>query len=165
MSTGTTPPSRRVAEFLDRRRGQPPGDPSGGRSVGWLLSRLAIAAGLAVIAWFIGWYVLFGLSCACTPEPSRDSPMEGTVVAVDSAGLGQVREFTLRMIDGESFTLVVGTLENPTEFPPGHLAEHLASSEPIRAYFRESNGTRVVYRLEDAMAAPTGTRPPSAGAT
>jgi hypothetical protein len=134
--------------------------------VGWLLSRLAIAAGLAVLAWFVGWYVLFSLSCACTPEPARDSPMQGAVVSVDSAGLGQVRGFTLRMIDGETFKLVLGTLENPTEFPPGHLSEHLASSEPIRAYFRESNGVRVVYRIEDARPAPTLTPAPSAaGAT
>ena len=92
--------------------------------------------------------------------------MQGTVVAVDSAGLGQVRGFTLRMIDGESFTLALGTLENPTEFPPGHLTEHLASSEPVRAYFRESNGKRVVYRLEDATTLPPATPTRSAaGAT
>jgi hypothetical protein len=70
------------------------------------------------------------------------------------------------MIDGESFTFVVGTLENAAEFPPGHLAEHLASSEPVRAYFREANGKRVVHRLEDATTGtPATPTPRTAGAT
>ncbi len=91
--------------------------------------------------------------------------MQGTVVSVDSAGLGQVSGLTLRMIDGESFTLTLGALENPTEFPPGHLAEHLASSEPVRAFFQESTGKRVVYRLEDATRQPATPTPSAARPT
>ena len=45
---------------------------------------------------------------------------------------------------------VVGTLENGVEFPPGHLAEHLASSSPLRVFFRPEGDRLVVYRLEDA---------------
>jgi hypothetical protein len=56
-------------------------------------------------------------------------------------------------------------LENPTEFPPGHLAEHLASSEPIRAYFREADGKRVVYRLEDVPRPPVTPAPSAARPT
>lgn len=101
-------------------------------------------------AWVIGWSLLFSLSCACTPDPSRGSPMNGVVVSVDSAALGQVREFTLRMVDGEEFTFILGELDNPTAFPPAHLAEHQATSQPVRVFFTESNGVRVAYRLEDA---------------
>ena len=47
-------------------------------------------------------------------------------------------------------TFKIGTLENGAEFPPGHLAEHLATSSPVRVYFRAEGPDLVVYRLEDA---------------
>ena len=72
------------------------------------------------------------------------------VVAVDASSLTDVRGFTLRTSGGLAFTFTIGTLENAPEFPPGHLAEHQATSAPIRAYFRVEGGVRVVYRLEDA---------------
>jgi hypothetical protein len=93
-------------------------------------------------------------ACACTP-PAIDSPLVGVVVGVDSAGLGDVRGFTLRTSDG-TFALTLGPLENATEFSPGHLTEHMASSEPVRAYFRLDGSEAIVYRLEDAGAATTG---------
>ena len=91
-------------------------------------------------------------ACACTATmlPLPPSPIEGVVVAVDSAGLGDVRAFTLRLPDRTTFELTVGTLENATEFSPSHLAEHQASSEPVRAFYRIVDGEPVVYRLEDA---------------
>ncbi len=168
MSTGTTPPSRRVAAFLDRRRGHRLGDPSGGRSVGWLISRLGIAAGLAFLAWVIGWYVLFSLSCACTPPPSPPrSPLEGVVVSVDSAGLGDVRGFDLRTQGGATYAFTLGPLENATAFSPSHLAAHQASSEPVRVFFRVERGgsSLIVYRLEDAPRPPVSPAPSAAGAT
>jgi hypothetical protein len=89
------------------------------------------------------------------PTPDISSPVEGVVISVDSEGLGQVRGFTLRpMSNPFSFVFVLGPLENPTDFPLGHLVEHQASSQPVRAYFRVENGERVVYRLEDAASPP-----------
>jgi hypothetical protein len=87
-----------------------------------------------------------------TASPSVSSPVDGVIIAVDAAGLGDVRGFTLQPSSSPfALTFELGTLENPTEFPPGHLAEHLASSQPVRAYFRRSeDGRHVVYRLEDA---------------
>ncbi|NJD28448.1 MAG: hypothetical protein FIA92_09135 [Chloroflexi bacterium] len=95
---------------------------------------------------------------ACGPGPSAQpgetpdvsSPVAGVIVAVDSAGLSDVRSFTLRTDSGFAFEFQVGPLENATEFPLGHLGEHLASSEPVRVWFREEGGARVVYRIEDA---------------
>jgi hypothetical protein len=78
------------------------------------------------------------------------SPVTGIVVSVDSAGLADVRGFQLRTADGVVLDLAIGRLENGAEFPPGHLAEHAASSDPVRVYFREEAGTLVVYRIEDA---------------
>jgi hypothetical protein len=119
----------------------------------WLGSRLAIVAVLAVVGWFVFWSIAW--TCACTPpRPTPDiaSPVDGVVIAVDSAGLGDVRGFTLRPINGGgfSFEFTLGALENPTEFPPSHLAEHQATSNPVRVWFRTENGVHLVYRLEDA---------------
>lgn len=88
---------------------------------------------------------------AATAAPDAPaSPVTGIVVSVDSAGLADVRGFQLRTADGVVLDLAIGRLENGAEFPPGHLAEHAASSDPVRVYFREEAGTLVVYRIEDA---------------
>ena len=78
------------------------------------------------------------------------SPVTGVLISVAADGLTQVRGFVLRTGDGEELTFRIGTLENGAEFPPGHLAEHLASSVPVRVHFRAEAGDLVVYRLEDA---------------
>jgi hypothetical protein len=96
-----------------------------------------------------------GGSLAPPATPSITSPVEGVVVSVDAAGIGDVRGFTLRPANSPfSFGFILGTLENPTEFPPSHLAEHQATSQPVRVYFRTANGIHTAYRLEDA--APSG---------
>ena len=45
----------------------------------------------------------------------------------------------------------MGVLENGDQFPPGHLAEHLAGATPVRVFFRDENGTPTAYRLEDVL--------------
>jgi hypothetical protein len=76
----------------------------------------------------------------------------GIVVDVTSTGLGQVERFNLRLPDGAIIVLQMGTLENAVDFPAAHLAEHQATSSPIRAYYRVGpNGDPEVYRLEDAV--------------
>jgi hypothetical protein len=127
--------------------------------VGWEAARRARARrffpALLVFAGVVA-IGLFGFgptaACACdpTPPPPPVSPVEGVVIAVDSAGLGQVSSFVLRFADASTLTLTMGQLENATEFSPSHLNEHMASSEPVRAFFRLENGLPVVYRLEDA---------------
>lgn len=110
---------------------------------------LAVFAGVVAIG-------IFGFgpqaTCACIPTqpPPPTSPVEGVVIAVDSASLGQVSSFVLRLADASTLRLTVGQLENATEFSPSHLSEHMASSEKVRAFFRLANGVPVVYRLEDA---------------
>ena len=154
MSTGTAPPSRRVARFAERLRRNPLGEPSGGRTLAWLASRVVVVAGLAIVGWLVFWSVAW--TCACTPPPAPPaSPLDGIVVAVSSPSLGQVSSFELRVDTGSSFQFAIGTLENPTEFPLSHLAEHQATSQPVRVYFRTENGVHTAYRLEDAPS-PTG---------
>ena len=117
---------------------------------------MALAAALVVVV-----AAAIGLvTPKATPEPSPGiaSPVEGVVVGVDAAGLGRVSGFTLRPINMPfEFGFALGALENPTEFSPSHLAEHLATSEPVRVFFRLENGGRVVYRLEDATPGPSST--------
>lgn len=82
--------------------------------------------------------------------PSATDAVEGAIVSVDSAGLGDVRGFTLRQPGGETLEFRLGELENPTEFPPGHLAEHQATAQPVRVWYRVEGAERFAVRLEDA---------------
>ena len=90
---------------------------------------------------------------AVAPTPDVTSPVEGVIVSVDSRGLNDVRGFVLRVSPASAYDFVLGPLENPTQFAPGHLAEHQATSQPVRVYFVVQDGQRVVYRLEDAVPA------------
>ena len=97
------------------------------------------------------WLAIPRGTCACTPSlPPVTSPVEGVVVAVDSSGLGKVAGFSLRTASA-TISFELGALENATSFSPSHLTEHMASSQPVRVFFRLENGNAVVYRLEDAV--------------
>lgn len=117
-----------------------------------VIALVAGATALATVGIFIATQLFDMRACACiqpTPELPA-SPVVGVVVAVDSAGLGQVSGFSLRVDGGWAFKLALGPLENAAQFSPSHLAEHLASSEPVRAFYRLEGGKVLVYRLEDA---------------
>jgi hypothetical protein len=76
--------------------------------------------------------------------------VEGRLTRIDSEGLTRVRGFTLLTGPGTETSVTLGILENGVEFPPGHLAEHMSTSSPIRVFFRDAGGTLLVYRIEDA---------------
>jgi hypothetical protein len=80
------------------------------------------------------------------------SPVVGVLVHIEASGLADVKAFTLRFADGTEAAFRIGVLENGAQFPPGHLAEHMASSSPVKAFFRMEGADRVVYRIEDAPA-------------
>ena len=131
-----------------------PGDPVSwqpppARKVRFLPTLIAIGV-IAIIA-FVG---LRGRPSdpIATNGPLPASPVIGIVVAVDSPSLGQVNAFALQTPDGSAFDFRMGTLENPTEFSPSHLSEHMATSTPIRVFYRLEDGQPVAYRLEDAPA-------------
>ena len=122
------------------------------------------AAGTAVLALLLG---AFAAACStstgsvtappASPVPSASagtsipaSPVVGVVLKVDSAGLDKVSGFTLRTDAGQTLPLSIGILENGAQFPPGHLAEHLATATPVRVWFRDESGKLIVYRIEDA---------------
>jgi hypothetical protein len=83
-------------------------------------------------------------------EAAPSSPVEGVVIDVESAGLGEVGSFTIRTADGQQVTILMGDLENAAEFPPAHIGEHLASGEPVRVTFTMGADGPVAVRIEDA---------------
>lgn len=116
------------------------------RATRWLPTIIAV-----VVLAAIGYVGLRSSGTAAPTAPALPaSPVDGVVVAVDSPSLGQVRAFTLRTPDGNVFDLTVGLLENATQFSPSHISEHMASSVPVRAFYRLENGVPTVYRIEDA---------------
>lgn len=110
-----------------------------------LAGRIAVLAVAALIG-------VAAVSCIDTGPP----PVEGVVVDIDSTGLADVTGFTIRTDDGEDVGFVVRELENGAEFPPTHLAEHRASGEPVRVWFRTEGDVRVAYRIEDTGEEPPG---------
>lgn len=106
---------------------------------------------ILVIAVTGGAALLLSDTSLLDPDGSpRAVSVEGVIVAVDSAGLADVRGFTLRRVGGETIEFRLGELENANEFPPGHLAEHQATAEPVRVFYRSEGGERFAVRLEDA---------------
>ncbi len=116
---------------------EPPGTISGRTRLALLLGSVALVVLLAVVATF----VLGG--------PGRQVET-GIVVAVEASSLSDVQGFSIRTADGRTVDFRVGTIENPTQFPPGHLAEHKVSLVPIRVTFVQESGGPVAVRLEDA---------------
>jgi len=82
-------------------------------------------------------------------DPVPASPVTGILTGIQAAGLTQVTGFSLRTADGRELRFRIGILDNGAQFPPGHLAEHLATSSPVRVFFRVDGSDLVVYRLED----------------
>ena len=92
-----------------------------------------------------------GAALLASRSSSATSEAIGVVVAVDSAGgLGDVRGFTLRLAGGVLLTFSLRDLQNGTEFPPGHLAEHQATAAPVRVLYRMEGSERLAINLEDA---------------
>jgi hypothetical protein len=82
--------------------------------------------------------------------PPGTTAVTGVIVGVDSRGLGDVRAFTLRVVGGETIEFDLRALENGVEFPPGHLAEHQATADPVKVWYREDDGARMAIRVDDA---------------
>ena len=110
-----------------------------------------LGIGIFVVV-FGGAAILLSSSQLRDPEvPSGAATVVGVVTHVDTQGLGAVSAMTIRTSDGEMIDFVIGTLENESEFPLGHLATHQATGAPVRVWYRLDGSQRVAYRIEDAV--------------
>jgi len=82
----------------------------------------------------------------------RTATAEGVVVAVRATSLADISGFTLRTTGGDLLEFGLEALENEVEFPPGHLAEHVASSVPVVVTYRDEGGRHLAIRIVDAPA-------------
>ena len=94
--------------------------------------------------------ILGGGPGAAAGPPSDASTSVGVIVGVEAEGLGDVRSFRLRAADGTVATYALERLQNGTTFPPGHLAEHQVTAQPVRVWYRDEGGARYAIWLEDA---------------
>ena len=112
------------------------------------LPRLAIVGAGVVVA---------AIAAALVVGPQLTTPPArteiGVVVSVDAVSLTDVRGFQIRTADGRTVSFRVGSLENGAQFPPGHLGEHMATTQPVRVTYRDDGDQHVAIRLEDAVAA------------
>ncbi len=94
------------------------------------------------------------LSDNSPPEPDVPPPatteVVGVVVGVVGDGLADIRGFRLRIEGGEILDLDLRALENEPDFPPGHLAEHQATAEPVRVWYVVDGEERLAIKVEDA---------------
>jgi phosphoribosylcarboxyaminoimidazole (NCAIR) mutase len=74
----------------------------------------------------------------------------GVVAGIESEGLDRVRSFSVRTDTGQVVQLEFGIVQNAAEFPPGHLAEHQATGQPVRVVYLQQGESKVAIRIDDA---------------
>jgi len=112
---------------------------------------LFVIAIVAIVALTGAAAVLLGGTGRPDSSPPPDAQqVVGVIVGVEATSLTDVQGFTLRTKDGDSVQFAIGSLENGSRFPPGHLVEHQSTAQPIRVWYRTVDGVKVAIRLEDA---------------
>ena len=110
----------------------------------------AVLFAVIVVATALAAILLSEMGPTDPDPPPGTTPVTGVVVAVDSAGLGDVRGFTLRQPGGELLEFSLRELQNAIDFAPAHLPEHQATAEPVRVWYRTDGEERLAIKLEDA---------------
>ena len=73
----------------------------------------------------------------------------GVVAGIESEGLDRVRSFSVRTDTGQIVQFEFGIVQNAA-FPPGHLAEHQATGQPVRVIYLQQGESKVAIRIDDA---------------
>jgi hypothetical protein len=81
-------------------------------------------------------------------DASSPAEIVGVVVGVEAKRLGTVTRFEVRS-KGESYEIFIDP-QGAYSFPPSHLSDHLASSEPVRVGLTERGGRLYASSIEDA---------------
>lgn len=80
-------------------------------------------------------------------EERAPNVVEGVVVDVEAASLGEVQSFTVK--DGDETYEVLVDSERDYGFPVSHLSEHIASADPVRVELEQRNGRLYAVTIED----------------
>lgn len=110
--------------------------------------RLFVVALVAILALTGGAALILGGGSA---GPDGSLPREdaiGVIVAVDAQGLTTVTGFTLRAEGGTLLDFGLA-LDDPTAFPPAHLAEHQATAAPVVVTYVVRDGRNIAVAIED----------------
>ena len=85
-------------------------------------------------------------------RPTDARSMVGVIVGVDAQDLADVRgpSRSAAATTASSSSSSLGELQNGTAFPPGHLAEHQVTAEPVRVFYREDGETLYALWVDDA---------------
>ena len=111
-------------------------------------TRRLFLLGLGVVVVAAGLAVALSGRIGSQDRPSGPT-IDGVVVQVESSGLASVAGFTIRTVDGRQLRFGLAELRNGVAFPPAHLAEHVATAQPVRVWYRESAGGFEALWLED----------------
>jgi hypothetical protein len=115
--------------------------------------RTRLAFGLILVAVLVlGGAAAILSQRSASGRPDGAPTVDGIVVGIDSAGLGDVRGFRLRTADGRTLTFDLSADRNGAQFPPGHLGEHLATAAPVRVWYEGSGDQLKALWLEDVPA-------------
>jgi hypothetical protein len=79
---------------------------------------------------------------------SSPSELEGPIIDVESAGLGQISAFTLRSQDRTYEIFIAEDVDY--SFPLDHLNEHRISGEPVVVELEERGDKLYALSIEDA---------------
>jgi hypothetical protein len=128
-------------------------------------TRKLFALGFIVVFAITGAAVLiFGGVARSGPSAAPDLPTAiGVITAVDSAGLSNIKSFTLRQADGSTASFELAKQENAVQFPAGHLQQHLATARLTQVWYRNEGGVLYAIRLADAPlpgGSPPASQPP-----
>jgi hypothetical protein len=114
-------------------------------------TRNVFLVGLLVLLGVFGAAAVLLGGSSTTPGGSANAPsVVGVIVGLESEGLSQVRAFDLRIDGGAIEAFRIGQLENAATLPPGHLAEHQATAQPVKVWYETEGDVKVAIRIEDA---------------
>jgi hypothetical protein len=88
------------------------------------------------------------VACGSRSDDGPPDEIAGVVVDVEAEGLGHVTSFDVRS-EGTSYEIFIDPGATYS-FPPSHLSDHLASSEPVRVGLTERDGRLYATSIEDA---------------
>jgi hypothetical protein len=114
-------------------------------------TRNVFVIGLVVLIAAVGGAAVLLGGSPSEPGGSANAPsVVGVIVGVDSESLVRVRAITLRTAGGVTEEFAIGDLENAAALPPGHLAEHQATGDPVKVWYQMEGDLKVAIRIDDA---------------